>query len=103
MTGYLPRQAITDAPSGGSRDWRSQRQARRGLGGAARGCSATRAAPALAGATTVGPTSSLSTLAPWMIIRGTGPLYHIYVGPKAPWFTITDSLTQFATAVEQEG
>jgi len=34
---------------------------------------------------------------------GTRPLYHIYVGSKAPWFMITDSLTQFATAVEQEG
>ncbi len=34
---------------------------------------------------------------------GTRPLYHIYVGSKAPWFTITDSLTQFATAVEHEG
>jgi hypothetical protein len=33
---------------------------------------------------------------------GTRPLYHIYVGSKAPWFTITDSLTQFATAVEHE-
>ncbi len=34
---------------------------------------------------------------------GTRPLYHIYVGSKVPWFTITDSLTQFATAVEHEG
>ena len=33
---------------------------------------------------------------------GTRPLYHIYVGSKAPWFMITDSLTQFATAVEHE-
>src|ERR671930_1417509 len=34
---------------------------------------------------------------------GSRPLYHIYVGSKAPWFTITDSLTQFAAAVQQEG
>lgn len=38
---------------------------------------------------------------------GTRPLYHIYVGiyvgSKAPWFTITDSLTQFTTAPQQDG
>ena len=28
---------------------------------------------------------------------GVKPLFHVYVGSKAPWYDITDSLPQFAT------
>lgn len=32
---------------------------------------------------------------------GARPLFHIYVGSKAPWFTITDGLAQFTAAPEE--
>ena len=105
MTDCLPRQATMDAPSGGSRDWRSQ-------------CGQPTKILALRTGTRVFCGTCGSSLGgrderwPDFIVvnagtldddPGTRPLYHIYVGSKAPWFTITDSLTQFATAVEHEG